>query len=123
MPVVITAGTGESRTTDEWRVGKQDLIAGLQIMLETGKLQISNKLAHTTALLEELLEFRGTTTPRGNETSEGPQDDLVIAAALAVWRARQNEPLIESNIGFQNKDLGLHAKTPARSGWGKVRLF
>ena len=122
VPVVITAGSGESRTSDEWRIAKQDLIAGLQIMLETGKLQISNKLAYTSALLEELLEFRGTTTPRGNEISEGPQDDLVIAAALAVWRARQHEQT-KPKVGFQNKDLGLHGATPSRSGWGKVRLF
>ena len=122
VPVVITATGSETKTNDEWRIAKHDLIAGLQIMLETGKLQVSNKLAYTTAFLEELLEFRGITTPKGNETSEGPQDDLVIAAALAVWRARQHEQT-KSNTGFQNKDLGLHGKSPVKSGWGKTRLF
>jgi hypothetical protein len=122
VPVVITAGTGESRTGDEWRVAKQDLVAGLQIMLETGQLQISNQLAHTKAFLEELLEFRGKTTSTGNEIAEGPQDDLVIAAALAVWRARQSHQT-KSTVGFQNTDLGLHGKPKTPSVWGKVRLF
>ena len=92
-------------------------------MLETGKLQIANGIPFAPALLEELLEFRGGQSPKGNEWSEGPQDDLVLATALAAWRARRHEELTKPNgrTGFKNTDLGLHGKQP--SGWGKTRLF
>ena len=91
-------------------------------MLETGALQIANGLPFSTALLEELLEFRGGQSPKGNEWSEGPQDDLVLATALAVWRARRHEPP-KNNTGFKNKDIGIHGASTTPSGWGKTRLF
>jgi len=120
VPVVITSAGTETKAKDEWRVPKNDLIAGLQVMLETGDLQIAAGLHFGNALLEELLEFRCNPTAKGNETYEGPQDDLVLAVALAVWRARKHELPKANQTGFQNKDLGLHAKP---SGWGKTRLF
>ena len=125
VPVVITAGASSngSKTRDEWHVPKQDLIAGLQIMLETGALQIANGLPFSTALLEELLEFRGGQSPKGNEWSEGPQDDLVLATALAVWRARRHEPPGGNKTGFRNKDIGIYGASTTPSGWGKTRLF
>ena len=126
VPVVITGGTpgaGSSRTRDEWHVPKQDLITGLQIMLETGALQIANGLPFSNALLEELLEFRGGQSPKGNEWSEGPQDDLVLATALAAWRARRHEPPGSKNAGFKNKDIGIYAVGTTPSGWGTTRLF
>ena len=122
-PVVITSAGSESKAKEEWRVPKNDLIAGLQVMLETGSLQVAAGLQFANALLEELLEFRATASAKGNEIYEGPHDDLVLAVALAVWRARKHELPQASTSGFQNKDLGLHGKPQQLSGWGKVRLF
>ena len=123
VPVVITSAGSESKAKDEWRVPKNDLIAGLQVMLETGSLKIAAGLPFANALLEELLEFRGSTTAKGNEICEGPQDDLVLAVALAVWRARKHETPKPNKTGFRNTDIGLHGKPATPSGWGKTRLF
>lgn len=123
-PVVITSGDTETKAKDEWRVPKNDLIAGLQVMLETGTLKIAAGLEHADALMEELIEFRATDTGKGNEVYSGPKDDLVLAVALAVWRARQHEiPLPSKTNGFQNKDIGIHAVSTTPFGWGKVSLF
>jgi hypothetical protein len=120
-PVVITAGGSESKAKDEWRVPKNDLIAGLQVMLESGSLKIATGLKYGDALMEELLEFRSAPNSKGSDSYEGPQDDLVLALSLAVWRARKHELPQTRTSGFRNKDIGIHSAPT--SPWGRVKLF
>ena len=91
-PVIITGGERESHAGGLWHVPKRDLITGLQVMLEKRELGLPANLGATRMLTRELQDFQERTTGRGGASfgvwREGQHDDLVIAAALACWRAR-----------------------------------
>lgn len=80
--VTITGGERESR--HGWQrvsVPKRDLIAGMQLALEKGELRIAGRMKEAGSLVRELIAMRV-----GDDGEE--HDDLVIAVALACWRAR-----------------------------------
>ncbi len=86
-PVTISGGEGGSGKV----VSKQDLMAGVQVLLEKGQLRIG-RLKEREQLKRELMDVRMS---RGNAgrmrigaDGSGEHDDLVIALALACWRAR-----------------------------------
>ena len=62
VPVLITGSSGTvgggRKAQYEWRVSRQDLLSGLQVMLETRQLAIGAYLKHARALREELVEMR-----------------------------------------------------------------
>jgi hypothetical protein len=104
-PVEITGGHTESRSGETWHVPKRDLVVGLQTALQQKILQIAQGLPLRHELMKELLDVRATLKESGREAygaREGSHDDLVIALALAVWRART---------------------TVRKSAWGKERLL
>ncbi len=79
--VTITAGNGISRRGHmHFGIPRRDLLAGVQLALEQGRLRISARLPEGPALGRELLALRA-----GHQSSE--HDDLVFAVALACWRA------------------------------------
>jgi hypothetical protein len=81
--VTITGGDRETgRGSLNVGVPKRDLISGLQLALEKGELRIARRMKEVGSLVRELMEVRGE------------HDDLVIALALACWRARRK------TIGF-----------------------
>ena len=92
IPVSIHGGDEVSYgATGVWRVPKRDLVATLQVLLQTGRLKIADGLAEGPALAQEMLAFRVRIDARsghdtfGNDWRENPHDDLVLAVALAVW--------------------------------------
>lgn len=95
-PVVITGGFAESHSGGVHHVPKKDLIAGLQIALQQGTLQIAGGLKFGPALLAEMSEMRVRITSPGHEQfgawREGSHDDLVFSVALACWAARKARP-------------------------------
>lgn len=100
IAVTITAGGGEQRVPDDpnaWRVAKTELIGGLRAMLQDrDRLLIAEDLAHRALLEKELTEYKLRPPTINTNDSEAfremPNDDLVIAVALAVWRAGKNLP-------------------------------
>jgi hypothetical protein len=58
-PVTITGGDMERFADGFYRVPKRDLIAGLQVMLQAGHLQIAAGLPERETLVRELSEMRG----------------------------------------------------------------
>ena len=92
MPVMVTGGDMESMSRGYYRVAKRDLIAGVQVLLQNGQLQIAAGLAQGAALVREMAEMRVKISAEGNEQygawREGEHDDLVFAVALAYWGAR-----------------------------------
>ena len=91
--VSITAG---DTTTKEGRVSwvpKRLLISGLMAALHDGRLKILKTLTDAAALIEELQSFQATVTESGYwrfGARAGKHDDLVLALAIAVYRASES---------------------------------
>lgn len=103
MPVVVTSGDHETHDGGYYRVPKQDLIVGLQVLLQQEKLQIAAGLRHAETLATEMAGMRARTTHTGHEQygawREGQHDDLVFAVALACWGLKKVYP--ENGVGYR----------------------
>ena len=78
---------------------KRNLVSALQAALQTGTLKIASSLQLAEVLRQELLNFRikinlSTGHDSYEHWREGDHDDLVLAAAMAVWSARTPLPTI-----------------------------
>jgi hypothetical protein len=90
LGVQITAGTSETRDGAVCGVPKLTLVSRLQALLHEGRLKILRELAEAETLVRELQDFRIEFTATGHLTfnaRRGKHDDLVLALAIAVWRA------------------------------------
>ena len=97
--VKIHGGDSESREGSIYRVPKRNLVSALQVALQTGTLKIASSLELAEVLRQELLNFRikinlATSHDSYEHWREGDHDDLVLAAAMAVWSARAPGPTI-----------------------------
>jgi hypothetical protein len=75
-------------------VPKRDLVGALQVLIQTGRLRIAEGLRDARTLVDELLRFRVRINARTAHDSYGAwreceHDDLVLALAVAVWRAER----------------------------------
>jgi hypothetical protein len=84
-PVIITSAHGVGWSGGCYTVPKRDLIVGLQVLVQRGRLQAAKGMKEWPALLKEMTEMRveasGTRERFG--AREGAHDDLVLAVALA----------------------------------------
>ena len=90
LGVLITAGASETRDGPICGVPKLTLVSRLQALLHEGRLKILRELAEAETLVRELQDFRVEFTAAGHLTFNartGKHDDLVLALAIAVWRA------------------------------------
>jgi len=76
----------------EYSVPKQDLVSALEVAFHTGILKVAKGLEGWPKLREELLNFRRKQNKITAHISyeawrESDHDDLVLAAALACWKA------------------------------------
>ena len=88
--VLITGGTTEARDGPTRSVPKLTLVSRLQALLHEGRLKILRELSEAETLVRELQDFRCEFTAAGHLTFNartGKHDDLVLALAIAVWRA------------------------------------
>jgi hypothetical protein len=98
IKVTITAGSEELHDdkTGIYHVAKLVLISTVQTLLHDGRLLIQKELPDAPALRTELEDFRATVTDSGRWTfgaRAGQHDDLVLALALACWRANKRRPM------------------------------
>lgn len=90
LGVVITPGVTETRDSFVCSVPKLTLVSRLQALLHQTRLKIQRDLAEAETLVRELQDFRVEFTASGNLTfnaRSGKHDDLVLALAIAIWRA------------------------------------
>jgi hypothetical protein len=78
----------------EYTVPKQDLVAALEVPFHQGKFKVAEGLEGWPKLREELLNFRRKQNKVTAHISyehwrESDHDDLVLAAALACWKANK----------------------------------
>jgi hypothetical protein len=99
--VTITAGLKASFHASSWLVPKKDLVATLQVLLQTRRIRIAEMLPEAKTLVGELERFRAHVTPSSAgdllaDWREAPHDDLVLAVAAAAWYAERfdNQPWI-----------------------------
>jgi len=63
----------------------------VQLALEKGEMRIARRMKDVGALVRELMDVRITAGGRVGADKHGEHDDLVIALALACWRAKRRE--------------------------------
>ncbi|MEO8595978.1 MAG: hypothetical protein ABI759_21835 [Candidatus Solibacter sp.] len=92
-PVTITGGDSERYADGYYRVPKRDLIVGLQVLVQQGRLQIASGMREGTELVKEMSEMRLKVTGAGSERygadRSGEHDDLVLAVSLACWGVKK----------------------------------
>jgi hypothetical protein len=89
--VLITGGATESGDGRIYSVPKLNLISWVQALLHQERLKIHRALPEAKALVKELEDFRVDFTTAGHMTfnaRSGTHDDLLLALAIAAWRAR-----------------------------------
>jgi hypothetical protein len=88
--VTIVAGDAISSEGLNFRVPKITLVSRIQAALHSGVLRIHKHLAEAPTLVEELQSFRAQVSDVGHwrfGARSGKHDDLVLAAAVALWRS------------------------------------
>ena len=89
--VLITGGDSESKAgAGMYRVPKRNLVGGLQVLLQSGRLKIAGSLELAEALKSELANFKvkinlNTAHDSYEAWRENDHDDLVLSVALAAW--------------------------------------
>ena len=99
IAIAIHGGCAVSREGRDWKVPKRDLVGVLQVLLQSGRFKVSNKLKLGPVLQAEMLNFKVKIDPVTAHDSysawrDNEHDDLVLSAALAAWWAeRQPKPV------------------------------
>ena len=113
IKVTITAGNEEGQNGyARFTVPKQVLVSTLDAMMHTGELRIAKELRETPALETELKDFRRHVSEAGRYSfaaRTGAHDDLVLAVAIALWRAARRKRTFGSSrtppkvrLGYEN---------------------
>jgi hypothetical protein len=89
IPILITGGDTVTQERGFWHVPKRDLIAAVQVALQTQRLKIASALPEAEILTRELANFQMKITLAGHDTygawREGTHDDLLLAVSCALW--------------------------------------
>jgi hypothetical protein len=90
-PIQITGGNEVTKENGTTRVPKRDLVSTVQVYLQNQRLKIATELPEAETLIRELQNFQVKINDSAHDTygawREGTHDDLVLAAALALWCA------------------------------------
>lgn len=92
-PIAVTVTGGDAATHEgtNWKMPKRELVAGVQVALQQGRLQIARALPEAETLIHELTNYKVTISDAGHDSygawRESIHDDLVFAVGLAVWSA------------------------------------
>ena len=92
-PIAVTVTGGDAATCEgmNWKMPKRELVAGVQVALQQGRLQIARALPEAETLIHELTNYKVTISDAGHDSygawRESDHDDLVFAVGLAVWSA------------------------------------
>jgi hypothetical protein len=93
VPIQIVAGANVSEENGMFRVPKRDLVSVVQVGLQNRMLRIAASLDLAETLSRELQNFTVKITDAANDVygawREGTHDDILLAVALAVWKANQ----------------------------------
>lgn len=98
-PTLVTITGGDMVTrgdAGELRVPKRDLAGAIQVVLQSERLRIAERLPLARTLTDELVGFKVKISLTGHDSyaagedwRSAPHDDLVLALALAVWQGER----------------------------------
>ena len=115
IKVTITAGNEEAQNGyARFTVPKQVLVSTLDAMMHTGELRIAKDLRETPALESELKDFRRHVSEAGRYSyaaRTGAHDDLVLAVAIALWRAVKRKKNFDDDPRSPPRVIHHYAKT------------
>lgn len=107
VSVSITAGSAPSQRSErDWTVPKSVLASAMDVVLSEERFRVPQSSEWAGVLAKELRAFRAKKTAAGNDSfeawREADHDDLVLAAALAVWWADERpQPVRSATIGWR----------------------
>jgi hypothetical protein len=116
--VKIHGGENVSSSGGGYGVPKRDLVSAALVALQSGKLRIARELEFREELVRELLAFKPKIDPLtahdSYNSTGGAHDDLVIALALALWRAAHRpasyDGIARITIPWGRDPSGRHGK-------------
>jgi hypothetical protein len=124
--VTITAGDATTRDGSVYRVPKIALVSRLQALLHDQRLHIHSDIPDALALVGELQNFRAEYSESGYirfNARSGKHDDLVLALAIALWRAHGDGDASFGNwIEYMRRHNGIAAAEAAKLKPVLVRL-
>jgi hypothetical protein len=109
--VLITSGVTEATIDGIAHVPKLVLVSRLQALLHEGRLKIQRDLPEAKNLVSELMDFRVQYTAAGHLTfnaREGRHDDLVLALAIACYRAAGGGVRFQGLLDYYQAELAPH---------------
>jgi hypothetical protein len=93
--VTITNGPKASLVDGVWQLPKICLVSTVQILLQARRLKVGLALPEAETLVQQLESFKmkvSLDAAAAPGWREGPQDDLVLALAIAAWAGEHNPP-------------------------------
>jgi hypothetical protein len=109
-----------------WHVPKINLVSRLQALLHDERLHIHKDIPDATALVNELQNFRAEYSDSGYirfNARSSKHDDLVLALAIALWRAHGDGEASFSNwIEYMRRSNGIASEKAAASKPIMVKL-
>lgn len=91
-PILIHGGDHSTWENGAYRVPKRELVAVVQVLLQTGRLKIASELPDVGVLTRELQNFQVKISDSGFDSYEarvGAHDDLVLSVAMALWMGQK----------------------------------
>lgn len=92
-PIVIMTHGGDAVSVRDdppgYNVPKRDLVAALQVVFQTGRIEIAKDLPYNEQLVKELQNFLMTVSGKGNDLyanlKDSIHDDMVLSLAIGLW--------------------------------------
>ncbi len=109
----ITGGSSVNEIEGGFNVPKKELVAALQVLIQSERIKIVKGLEFAEVLKQEILNFKVKLDEKtGHESFEAwreqEHDDLVLSTAIACWYAFRQEPKTKAYLsglaGYQTAE-------------------
>jgi hypothetical protein len=113
--VGITSGDAGTQEGRIYHVPKINLVSRIQALLHDERLKILKSLPDAKVLASELQDFRAQVTDTGYwrfGAREGKHDDLVLALAIALWRASAGGAGLAAILGAGGRSIARRSSAP-----------
>lgn len=109
----ITGGSSVNEIEGGFNVPKKELVAALQVLIQSERIKIAKDLEFKDILRQEILNFKVKIDERtGHESFEAwreqEHDDMVLSTAIACWYAFREEPktktFLRETAGYEEEE-------------------